>query len=180
MVSLYNPMSCLDRGVPSFVWKVKRAVWRIISASSTQVFLCYRKSTPLSNVRCLGSCDVFVPWAACPLSHICALYSLLIGRRLFEWLSSTSSSSMTGALVEEELSEDQQQQLQQLQQEQQGGSGPLSPAPSLEVRSAALRLCSSLLDIGVLCPLEDETGKEKFKVSRSLLVCLSVCLSICD
>ncbi|XP_072032557.1 LOW QUALITY PROTEIN: uncharacterized protein [Amphiura filiformis] len=86
------------------------------------------------------------------------------GRRLVDWLSSTSSTlsfKEEGAgLVVEELAALHHQQ----HQGGGGGSGLTSPAVSSEVRSAALRLCSSLLDIGVLHPLEDETGKEKFKM----------------
>ncbi len=102
-------------------------------------------------------------------THICAFYPISSGRRLVDWLSSTSSTFSSfkeggGGLVVEELAAQHQQHLQQ---QGGGGSGLNSPAPAVssEVRSAAQRLCASLLDIGILHPLEDDTGKEQFKVS---------------
>lgn len=81
-------------------------------------------------------------------SNLCAFYALSSGRRLVDWLCSTSS--LLSPKPDEQEEED---------------SGLTSPQPLGEVKVAALCLCSSLLDIGILIPLEDETGKERFKVS---------------
>ncbi|XP_033639550.1 uncharacterized protein LOC117300002 isoform X2 [Asterias rubens] len=61
------------------------------------------------------------------------------GRRLVDWLCSTTV---------EEKTEDQ----------------PSVMSPSSDVRSSTLLLCSSLLDIGVIQPLEAKTGTDKFKM----------------
>ncbi|XP_071490614.1 uncharacterized protein [Diadema antillarum] len=69
------------------------------------------------------------------------------GRRLVDWLCTASSSFSTvtpsGFADEERM---------------------MSPAFNPEAQSAVLRLCSSLLDIGILQPLEENSGTDVFKV----------------
>ena len=68
------------------------------------------------------------------------------GRRLLDWLCSSSSPFSVPPVAHQE------------------GEGPMSPTWGPEAHSMALMLCSNLLEIGILQPLESDTGEDAFKV----------------